>query len=227
MTPGSNIEHIDYDISGVHLSGFIRKGVWPTYFYFWGNASEAYKSFASLSMSGTIISFNYRWYGWSSGEPSEDNLFQDAVILYDLLEKDGYLKQEETILFGRSLGSGVASYLSSIRPSKAIILVTPFDSLLALGKEQYPIVPVKWLLRHHFLSVDYLQGYTHPILIIYGWKDLAIPNSRTKNLIAHLPKSTMTHFIEGATHDDIHVYHEYREVIEQFEETFSWSSVLP
>ena len=217
VMPSTNtIERIDYDTWGVHLSWFIRRGEWPTYFSFGGNATEALRSLSTFDFSGTIIVFNYRWYGESSGEPSEANLFQDAVILYDLLERDGYLSQKNTILFGRSLGSWVASYLSSVRPSLALILVTPFDSLVAVASEVYPFIPVKWLLKHQFLSEKYLRNYPHPILVIYGGKDITVPNTRTENLLALLPKEKKVLSLSEATHDTIHLYPEYSQGITDF-----------
>jgi pimeloyl-ACP methyl ester carboxylesterase len=113
------------------------------------------------------------------------------------------LKQEETILYGKSLGTGVASYLSSVRPSKAIILITPYDSLRAVAQANYPIIPVKYLLRHHFDSMSFLENYKNPLLIVYGGKDVVIPNQHTKNLIAHTQSGTEVFFVEQAGHDDI------------------------
>lgn len=211
-----SVERIDYDIDGVHLSGFIRRGEWPTIFYFGGNASEAYRGILSIGQSGTLIGFNYRGYGESSGSPSEKNLFADAIALYDRLEKDGILHQSKTILYGKSLGTGVVAYLSSLRPTKALILITPYDSLLAVAAGKYRFFPVKYLLRHRFDSVKYLTPYNNPLLIIYGGKDVVIPNRYTQNLIAHFQTWAQVQFFENAGHDDIISYPGVQSRVELF-----------
>ena len=100
--------------------------------YFGGNAENVLHSMAelhSLYPDRSLYLMNYRGYGGSTGRPSEGALFSDAVALYDEVADT----HEEVIVMGRSLGSGVAVYLAESRPVEALILVTPYKSMVALA----------------------------------------------------------------------------------------------
>jgi pimeloyl-ACP methyl ester carboxylesterase len=117
-------------------------------------------------LSGTVVAFNYRGYGRSAGNPNEANLFADSLFLYDTLVASGVLIPEKTVLIGRSIGTGIASYLSSKRFSQALILITPYDSILSISRESFPYVPVAWLSRNRFESTKYVERYMKPVFII-------------------------------------------------------------
>ena len=110
--------------------------------YFGGNAERLDASrdeFARLFPDRTVYLLSYRGYGASEGQPGEAALFGDALALYDAARARHPRRRYAVI--GRSLGSGVASYLASQRPVERLALVTPFDSLAEVAQAHYPVVP--------------------------------------------------------------------------------------
>ena len=122
--------------------------------YFGGNAElvanslpglvEAFPDFATYQM-------NYRGFGGSSGSPTEATLFADSLALFDEVHR----KHPEVTVIGRSLGTGVAVHLASMRPVERLVLVTPYDSLQELAVAQFKYFPVRWLIQDKFESWRY------------------------------------------------------------------------
>jgi uncharacterized protein len=114
------------------------------------------------------VSFNYRGYAYSTGKPSEKSLFSDAIEQYDWLVNSEKIDPSTIILMGRSLGTGVAVYLSSVRSVGKVILVTPYDSIEAVAQDRYFFLPVAFLLKNKFDSVSYARTQTSSLLSIYA-----------------------------------------------------------
>ena len=149
--------------------------------YFGGNAEDV-----SLNMPGFSAGFpdsaiyllHYRGYGGSSGRPSEDSLFADALSLFD----EVHAKHPDVDVVGRSLGSGIAVYVASRRAVARLVLVTPYDSLQELAAREFPYVPVRWLLLDKFESWRFAPNVTAPTLIIAADHDEIVPRSSTELL---------------------------------------------
>jgi len=114
----------------------------------------------------SLLFMNYRGYGKSEGRPGQDALFSDALFIFDTISKKHHISSEKIILMGRSLGSAVAIHVAGQRQVKAILLVTPFDNLVNVAKNHYPIFPIRYLLRHPFRSDQIAPGITCPMLAI-------------------------------------------------------------
>jgi pimeloyl-ACP methyl ester carboxylesterase len=103
----------------------------------------AQPAFIQRSVSDyAVYLLNYRGFGGSGGSPSEEAIAEDALALFDQV----YASHPQIAVVGRSLGSGVAVRLASQRPVQQLILVTPYNSLEEIAEQQYPWLPVKWLL---------------------------------------------------------------------------------
>ena len=157
----------------------------PLLIYFGGNATEAtvFLSFTEHFPQHAIATFNYRGYGLSEGNPSEEMIFQDALYLYDYFSEQKTIDPNRIYVMGRSLGTGVATYLASQRPVKGTILISPYDSILALAEEQHPFVPVSFLLKHRFESVKYAPQIKTPALAFVGLIDEVISPEHSDRLI--------------------------------------------
>jgi len=177
--------------------------------YFGGNAEDASLSFPGLAAAypdRAIYLMHYRGYGGSGGKPSERALVADAVALFDEVRA----RHEDILVVGRSLGSGVAVQLASLRPVARLILVTPYDSVLELATRQFPYFPVRWLLRDRFESSRYAERITAPTLVIAADHDEVIPRSRTDALLARFPRGVATfRVIAGTGHNSISESPEY------------------
>ena len=184
--------------------------------YYGGNAEDVYWNIMEhYDKKGyAILLVNYRGYGLSGGKCSEKKLFADAELVYDDIARK--YRPGKVILYGRSLGSGVAAYLSSVRKTDGIILVSPYDSMVNMAREQFPLFPAGMLLRHRFDSVKYLADYKGPVSIIYGGSDKIIPGRRTKALIENINGQKEVVLIEGADHNDIAGFELYGRTIQEF-----------
>jgi uncharacterized protein len=155
----------------------------PLILYFGGNAEEVSWMIGQAATqtpgAGWLLT-DYRGYGSSEGAPSERTLVADALAWHDYA-KDA-LRRQDIVVFGRSLGSGVAVQVAAARAIKGVILVAPYDSLVALAKRYYPLLPVGWLLKHRFDSADLAPHVATPLLCLVAERDEVIPVVHSKRL---------------------------------------------
>ncbi|MBI1889781.1 MAG: alpha/beta fold hydrolase [Burkholderiales bacterium] len=149
--------------------------------YFGGNAEDVSYSLPSLTAAfpdHAIYLMHYRSYGGSTGKPSEAALVADALTLFDRVHKE----HANIVVVGRSLGSGVAVHLASLRPVARLTLVTPYNSIQELASNQFPYFPVRWLLLDKFESWKYATQVVAPTLVIAAEHDEVIPRASTESL---------------------------------------------
>jgi uncharacterized protein len=177
--------------------------------YFGGNAEDVNFSLPILAAAfprHAIYLMHYRGYGGSSGKPSEDALVADALALFDKVRNE----HPNVVVIGRSLGSGVAVHLASLRAVTRLILVTPYDSLADLAASQLPYFPVRWLLQDKFESWRYAARVTAPALVIAAERDEVIPRASTEALYAHFHAGVATlRVVAGTSHNTISESPEY------------------
>ncbi|MET0656057.1 MAG: alpha/beta fold hydrolase [Pseudoxanthomonas sp.] len=201
------VEQTDYSLAhgGLTLRGWrLNPATQRAVIYFGGNAERLESSreeFARGFPDRTVYLVSYRGYGASEGEPSQDALFGDALALYD--EVAARHPDAPIAVIGRSLGSGVASYLASQRPVERLALVTPFDSLAAVAQSHYQAFPVRWLMRDGYDSTSYLPRYRGPLLVLRAGRDEVIPPASTNHLLAALPNKPKVIDFPSAGHNDI------------------------
>jgi uncharacterized protein len=181
--------------------------------YFGGNAEDVSLSMPDLSVAfpnHAIYLMHYRSYGGSSGTPSEKGLFADALTLFDEVRR----KHPRVDVVGRSLGSGIAVYVASLRPVDRLVLVTPYDSLLEVAALQYPYIPVKWLLLDKFESWRFAPHVTAPTLIIAAEHDELVRRTNTELLQSRF-KSGLISFkvVSGTGHNTISGSSEYIQLL--------------
>jgi len=155
----------------------------PVVIYFGGNAEEVSGMLEDAHTRAPGLGWllvSYRGYGGSEGNPSEAAITADALRWYDYALKE--LGAKEVIAFGRSLGSGAAVFLASQRPVKAVVLATPFDSMVEVAAHHYPLLPVRALLRHPFDSASRAPGISAPLLCIAAARDDVIPPVHARRL---------------------------------------------
>jgi hypothetical protein len=190
----------------------------PLIIYFGGNAEElSYMIYYADKVKGwSLALINYRGYGLSEGKPSEKDLYADAVSIYDYFSKRDDIDNTRIVLIGRSLGTGVATYLAQMRPVKALILVSPYDSIISIGKHHYPLLPVNLLLRHRFDSLSRAPLISAPLLVITAADDTIIPLKHSKKLAEKWGGPHSLKIIEGGDHNTIHDNAEYWKTINEF-----------
>ncbi|QXI04032.1 lysophospholipase [Pseudomonas tensinigenes] len=170
------------------ISLITRERVGPrALIYFGGNAEDVSRNlpeFAEAFPDYAVYLLNYRGFGGSGGSPSEAAIAEDALALFDQV----YASHPQIAVVGRSLGSGVAVRLASQRPVQQLILVTPYNSLEEIAAQQYPWVPVKWLLKDRFESGKYAAHIRVPTLLLAASDDEVIPRASTQRLLENFPQ---------------------------------------
>ena len=216
---GLEIEAAD----GARLRGWLRHSAGEAaapglVIYFGGNAEE---------VSGTVLdadalapwsfaAFNYRGYGQSEGKPGESALAADALLAFDRLAARADVAAERIVVFGRSLGSGVAVQLAAARPVRGVVLVSPMDSVRSIARKTYPFVPVSLLLRHPFDSLARAPGIDAPLLVLAGENDRIIPPDRSRRLHDAWAGPTRWEAIPERGHNDLHAHPRYWPAIREF-----------
>ncbi|MFC1664370.1 alpha/beta hydrolase [Pseudomonadota bacterium] len=218
--------------NGVSLHGWLVRGEVskskPLLIYYGGNAEEVSSNLASLAELdvGSYLAMNYRGYGASDGQPTESSLFDDALFILDYIRKKENIDLAHIVLMGRSLGTGVASYVASKRRVGGVILISPFDSLSNLAKYHYPIVPVEYMLRHKFDSLSVAGKISSPAVMIFGSDDQIVPPKFSQNLIGRWGGTYQSVLIEGANHLNIQLHDQYWVTIRSFLKSLSKRGVL-
>lgn len=165
----------------------------PTLLYFHGNGgsleerTDRIRQFMAQGWGVYIMA--YRGYSGSSGYPTEAANVADARLAYGALVMDG-VQPETIVLYGESLGTGVASRIAAERKVAGLILESPYTSITDMARAEYPWLPVRLLLSDRYDTEKVLPQVRVPLLILHGEDDELIPISMARQLakIANEPK---------------------------------------
>jgi fermentation-respiration switch protein FrsA (DUF1100 family) len=156
-----------------------------------GNLSHRTEKLAILRELGVnVLIFDYRGYGRSDGKPNEQGTYRDAQSAYDYLAQTRHRPPGTIVLYGESLGSAVAVDLAAKVPVAGVILEEPFTSAADVGQKMFPFLPVRWLVRNKYDTLDKIPGVKAPLLIFHSRDDEFFPISHAERLLAaaHEPK---------------------------------------
>ncbi|MBE0496367.1 MAG: alpha/beta hydrolase [Campylobacterales bacterium] len=172
----------------------------PVLLYFGGNADDATRLLLHLdpALELEVVAFNYRGYVKSGGKPSQEALFADALRVYDT-----FTKERDVIVMGRSLGTGVATYLAANRPTQKLVLITPYDSIRSLAKASYPYFPIDWLIRHPFESTRYMSEVSAPVFLVEVEGDTVTPRSHLLALSEKIAHIALHVTLQETTHGEV------------------------
>lgn len=203
---------------GVTLRGWVvNPGQSRALLYFGGNAESVQfnrDSFAQWFPGHTVYLVAYRGFGASEGVPTEEDLFADAIALYDYARAQHPGNPIDVI--GRSLGSGVASHLASRRPVHRLALITPYDTIADVGQAHYRWLPVYWMTRDRYDSVRHLAQYKGALLVVRAGQDEVIPAANTQRLIDSLPRRPQVVELPGADHGNVSMDPAYASALTAF-----------
>lgn len=175
----------------------------PLIVYYKGNSGsfsdehERYESFVADGFG--FLAFDYRGFPASPGSISEAGILADAMAAYDWAQQQGFV----TVIWGRSLGTGPATYVASQRDAKALLLETPFLSAVGVAAERYPFLPVNWVMLDQFRSDEWIANVTEPVMIAHGTGDATISVSNGERLYALAPNPDELWIVPGADHSDL------------------------
>jgi uncharacterized protein len=181
------------------------RGDSPVVIYFHGNgeiiASRAPRHHQLTAGGDGVVALSYRGYMGSTGSPTEEGILQDADAAYRFATSRW--PSSPVVLWGHSLGSGVAVALAARYPVARLILEAPFSSTVDVAALRFPVVPVRWLMLDQFRSDQRIESVKAPLLIMHGDQDWVIPISLGERLfkLAHEPKRFVR--FPGANHIDL------------------------
>ncbi|HLD29087.1 MAG TPA: alpha/beta hydrolase [bacterium] len=204
-----NTEEVSITASdGTILNGWLVKASSapsPLIIYFGGNAEEVSsmigETYRLKDWSMALI--NYRGYGMSGGKPGEKKLFSDALYIYDYFAKRSDVNPENIVVWGRSLGTGVAVYLASQRKTECVILTSPYDSLLNVAKNIYPYLPVSLIMKHRFDSGRLVSSLSLPALMLAAERDTTITLPHSEALFKKWNGKRIFKIIPGEDHNSL------------------------
>ena len=164
----------------------------------WGKISQYFSQFEY-----DVLVYDYRGFGKSSGKRSMSNMFSDANEIYEILVKE--YKKENIIVYGRSIGTGIATQLASVTNPKMLILETPFYNVNDTWFFRFLILPVDIVLSYPFPNHIYIKSVESPIFIFHGTNDEIVPYSSADKLYRSIENSHKVKFfsIEGGFHKDL------------------------
>jgi alpha-beta hydrolase superfamily lysophospholipase len=217
-----NSQEIELNTNHTRLHGWLVKyqektGI-PLIIYFGGQGDEI-SSVVEVSERFTgcdFLAYNYRGYGLSRGQPSEQGIFEDSLAIYDDITAQNITDKDNIIVMGRSLGTGVAVYLAQQRKVKALILVSPYDSITSVAQEKLPFIPVGLINHNPFDSLSRISNIQCPLLMIIAGNDMMITNWHSQKIFKNYqgPKSSI--IIKNKGHNDLMTDELYWKAIQEF-----------
>lgn len=174
----------------------------------WGMVAEAF-----TQRNCNVLMIDYRGYGKSGGSiSSQQQLLSDAVLVYDALAKE--VPENELVLFGRSLGSGIAAYVAAQRNPSALLLETPYYSMKSVASYHMPWAPVGLVLKYELPTVNWLHTVRCPTLAVHGTNDKVIPLHEAQQLADELPNLKLT-VVPAGEHNNLEHFAYYRQWLSQ------------
>lgn len=177
----------------------------PTLLYFHGNAgsfefrTERIRRYMARGIG--MYMMTYRGYGGSSGEPSERANVADGKLAYDALVADG-VQPQDIIVYGESLGTGIAVQVAAEKKVGGLILDAPYSSLVDAAEVHYPYLPARLLMTDRYDSMAYIGRVTVPLLVLHGELDGVVPITLGRKLFAAANEPKTMRTFPQAGHSD-------------------------
>jgi len=197
---------------GVEINGWFipSPGARTTLLWLHGNGGNLSDTVDRLSqyhqaLRTNIMVIDYREYGRSSGEVSEEGTYLDALAAYDYLLTRKEVDPTRIIVFGYSLGSAVAVELSLQRKTRGLILEAPFASIEEMAEEEFPWIPVGPLITTRYDTLSKISHLAVPLLILHGDRDDVVPFEQGREVFEAAQGPKTFYVIAGAGHDNTNV----------------------
>lgn len=189
-------------------------------FYLHGNASnlQRYGKFASdFTQKGyNVLMYDYRNFGKSRGKLSEASFYADAQWLYDtVLARYGY-EQQQVVVYGRSLGSGIAAKLAAQNRPLALMLETPYYNIADVARRRAPFLPYERWLRYHFRTDLWIKQVKCPIYIFHGTHDGVVPYASGEQLKPYVANPQHFITIPRGRHNNLRTFEQYHQALSAF-----------
>jgi uncharacterized protein len=179
--------------------------------FFHGNMRnvEHYAKYAGLITSEgyTLWMPDYPGFGKTTGKRTEQRMYKDALLAYAVAQKK--FPSGKIIIYGKSIGTGVASFLAAQRPSKLLVLETPYYNIRSMAMKYLPMYPFPSMLRYQFPNNEHLKKVRQPVVLIHGTNDELIPVEQAQRLHAENSGSDLLMITKGG-HNDLSDFGAFR-----------------
>ncbi len=207
----------EIESDGHTLKGWVVNPGWQKAIIYFGGNSERIEgnieAFQRIFPHYTLYLLNYRGFGESDGKPTEAGLYQDGLAIYDQLKAE----HAHISVIGRSLGSGVATWLAASRKLEKLILITPFDSAQEVAQKAYPYFPISLLLKDKHDSWSRAKKIDSRVLMIIASDDAIISREHSDRLAEQFkPQQIEVVVIDEATHNTISTHPEFFDSMKSF-----------
>lgn len=199
-------------LNGLHFKIDNPKGV---VLYLKGN-SKSIKGWGKFAVDFTrngydVVMLDYRGFGKSTGRRTQKALKRDIQVVYNKLRE--LVPEKYIIVYGRSLGSGLATKLASVNSPRMLILDAPYYSLTKVAGRYAPFMPLSWLMKYPLPTYKWLKYVQCPIHIIHGTDDKLIPYKTSVKLSKIKPKITKLYTIIGGGHKNLNNFESYHKML--------------
>ncbi len=179
----------------------------PVIVLFHGNAgsiaNRAFKARAWIDTGYGVLLVEYRGYGGNPGSPSETGLYDDGRAAIQFLRGSG-IEPQRMVIYGESLGTGVAVQIAAELPIAAVILEAPFSSAVDVAAHHYPFLPVRWLMKDRFDNLDKLTRIKAPLMVLHGGRDQVIPTGMGRAVFGAAEEPKVLKVLPQAGHNDLY-----------------------
>ena len=185
--------------------------------YFHGNARNisfyAPKA-ADFTRNGyEVLMMDYPGYGKSTGPLKEEVIYANALHMYEIARSQ--YAPDSIIIYGRSLGTGVAAELASVRDCKKLVLEAPYYNMTDMAYRMAPIYPYGLMLEYFFPTNEFLPRVTAPITILHGTADNTVPIASGQKLKKFLKQGDQFVAIPGGGHNNLGDYPLFHQSLDQ------------
>ena len=209
---------LDYEDVWLQTADGVRVHAWfvpgnagITWLWLHGNAGNVSSRLGNLRnvhhrLQVSVLLVSYRGYGLSQGEPGEEGTYEDARVVYRHLLERADVKPDRIVYFGRSLGAAVAARLAAEHPPAALVLESPFSSLLRLAPFHFPwmrLPLVTRVLPFRYDTAASVRSVTSPVLVIHGRRDDIVPVSLGREVFEAAREPREWFELDEAGHNDV------------------------
>jgi|UniRef100_UPI004047403F uncharacterized protein len=201
-------------INGLHFRAENSKGV---VYYLKGN-SKSIKGWGKFAVDFTlhgydVLMIDYRGFGKSTGKMSQQSMKEDALLVYEKIKE--VIDEEKIIVYGRSLGTGLATKVASVNNPKMLILACPYFSMSNNVKRYLPFIPLGLVMRYQMPTYKWIKHVNCPIKIIHGTNDKVIKFKSSLQLSKMKPSLTRLYPIIDGGHKDLHNFESYHRALDE------------
>ena len=211
LSPHSGDEEAWFEFSdGTRLNGVLLRqpGSSRAILYCHGNGEDVPHALSRMDelrrrLDANVFVFDFRGYGGSDGSPQEAGIIEDGLAAQRWLAERLQCKPTDIVVMGRSLGGGIAVAVAAQQGARGLVLQNTFNRLDEVAAGQYPWLPVRWLIRNHYPSNEWIAGYTGPLLQSHGTTDEIVPYESGQALFDACPSADKQFFtIDGGYHNE-------------------------